>query len=241
MKISSFFITVAAFTMLIWLWNTPRNAQPSQNISSQPVAPSEVVSSYLLPSVPPASPLPASASSPTPFSSSRSLPPASTQNFQNSTIAQHASATPSSSAKKEAPRPPQTQNFSPPAPAAPPAPLPGSPADLTASLPASSNQELENETIELPADLPLPAVFVAPSSPSPLPPPVAAKQEEIAQVFLDEILSNSNPTEEGDAEISDDSWHSAKASADHLFKILYGDAAYNQRSLQATLQSGEQP
>lgn len=231
MKISSFFITVAALAMLVWLWNSPQQAQPHQPISpqsSQPSAPKGVDSS----SIPPA-PFPPSASS---FSS---LPPARAQESRNSNLAQNAGAAPSPAVKKEASRPPrqplpqQMQSVSSSTPSAPRSPLPDTTADSAVSFSVSPDAEAETETIELPADLPLPVALVVPSSSSPLPPPVAAKQEEIAQAFLEEVLSNSAETEEGDAEISDDSWRAAKASADHLFKILYGDAAYNQRSIQA--------
>lgn len=82
---------------------------------------------------------------------------------------------------------------------------------------------------EVDEGLPLPVVL-APSD-SELAGPLLNANESIIQEFEKGIGSSS--TANSDVEVTTATWLQAKSKADARYKALYGDAAYNQRAMQA--------
>jgi hypothetical protein len=58
--------------------------------------------------------------------------------------------------------------------------------------------------------------------------------EQIAQSFEEEVTGASTTPEEGTTETSVEVWDTARKRADESYRAFFGDAAYNQRGLQAT-------
>jgi len=58
--------------------------------------------------------------------------------------------------------------------------------------------------------------------------------EQIAQTFEEEVTGASTTPEEGTTETSAEVWDTARKRADESYRAFFGDAAYNQRGLQAT-------
>ena len=80
---------------------------------------------------------------------------------------------------------------------------------------------------EVDEELPLPLVLA--ESETNQTTPLRNANESIIQQFETNIGLASN----SEVEVTIETWMDAKAKADALYKILYGDAAYNQRGIQA--------
>lgn len=81
----------------------------------------------------------------------------------------------------------------------------------------------------------LPAALVEGDQPAS--PVTAAITEQIVQKFEQEIINASTTLPNGENEITDEAWSQAKANADDLYKIMYGDAAFSQRGMKAAVEA----
>lgn len=99
--------------------------------------------------------------------------------------------------------------------------------------PPGSTTTLEAETPvwELPPGVKAPAAFYETGENGN--PATVAANEQIAQSFEEEVLSESSSTSEGNTETSSGKWNAAVKRADELYRTLFGDAAYNSRGLQS--------
>lgn len=96
---------------------------------------------------------------------------------------------------------------------------------------STTTLEAETPVWELPPGVKAPAAFYETGENGN--PATMAANEQIAQSFEEEVLSESSSTSEGETETSSGNWNAAVKRADELYRTLFGDAAYNSRGLQS--------
>jgi len=95
----------------------------------------------------------------------------------------------------------------------------------------------EPATLELDPGVPVPAALL-PAEGESQSPTVAAAQQQIADSFVQEVDNAlSQPETANSDEAASEAYYDSLTSANELYRALYGDQAYNNRTMQATLES----
>lgn len=91
--------------------------------------------------------------------------------------------------------------------------------------------------MELDPGVPVPAALLEPEAGSQSP-TVAAAQQQIADSFVQQVENALNQPESpaGDAAVNE-TYYDSLTQANELYRALYGDQAYNQKTMQATLEA----
>jgi hypothetical protein len=100
--------------------------------------------------------------------------------------------------------------------------------------PASGAEAYE---LELDPGVPLPAALLQPDAGSQSP-TVAAAQQQIADSFVQEVDNAlGQPESPAGAAAVNETYYNSLTRANELYRALYGDQAYNAKTMQATLEA----
>lgn len=110
-------------------------------------------------------------------------------------------------------------------------------AAKTSSSAGSALSGAETSILELDPGVPVPAALL-PSEGESDSPTVAAAQQQIADTFVQEVDNALSQPETPTSDIAvNDAYYDSLNAADEQYRALYGDAAYNQKTMQATMEA----